>query len=55
MAVEVVEREAREITIPLGEYIELVRTAERVAVIERLCASNNYVSTEDLKSALKIK
>ena len=55
MAERDTEREITEITIPLEIYNEFIRITERIAVIERLCASNNYVSTEDLKSVFKIK
>jgi hypothetical protein len=43
------------ITITLEEYKELLRKAERIATVERMIASTNYVNVEDIEVALDIK
>ena len=41
-------------TITGDEYLELVRAAERIATVERLCKKKEYVSTGVIKAILNI-
>lgn len=43
------------IIISVDEYKELVEKAERVATVERLVNSNDYVSEKNILSVLGIK
>lgn len=43
------------ITITLEEYNELLRKAERIAVVERMCESKTYYSENDFVTVLGIK
>jgi hypothetical protein len=43
------------VTISSDEYKELLRKAERIATVERMIASTNYVNVEDIEVALDIK
>ena len=41
-------------TITLEEYAELIRAQERISVVERLIAENEYISTKDIAAVLGI-
>ena len=43
------------VEISVTEYHGLLRMAERVAAVERLCTRSKYVSVEDIKIILDIK
>ena len=43
------------ITITLEEYNELLRKAERIAVVERMYASKSYYSEDEIATVLGIK
>ena len=47
--------EENKITITAWRYAELIRTEERVRCLRRMMASNEYVSTGDVKAVLDIK
>ena len=43
------------VVLEKDEYTELIRKAERVAIIERELAKHDYISAEDLRIILNIK
>ena len=43
------------ITISTERYAELIRAAERTAIIERMIASNGYINTSDIAVVLDVK
>ena len=43
------------VEVPKSEYEKLVQKAERVDVVERLVAANEYVSTKDIVAILGIE
>ena len=43
------------VVLEKDEYTELVRKAERVAIIDRELAKHDYISAEDLRIILNIK
>lgn len=47
--------EMQMVSIPLSEYIELVRAAERVATVERIVEQNPWFIVDDILTALDIK
>lgn len=42
------------ITIPVYEYNDFIAMAERISTLERLYASNGFVSDKDVKTILCI-
>ena len=44
-----------EIKISISRYDELVKASERIAAVERMFKSGNYVSTDDIKVVLGIE
>jgi hypothetical protein len=47
--------EEKTVEITVQEYHELLRKAERIAAVERLCARSSYVCVDDVKHVLDIK
>lgn len=43
------------ITITLDEYRELLAKAERIATVERMIDSTNYVNVDEIKAILGIE
>ena len=47
--------EQKTITIPVEDFRNLIRQAERVAAVERLIANLKYVTVDDIKAVLGIE
>jgi hypothetical protein len=47
--------EQKTITIPLEDFRNLIRQAERVASVERMCEKLEYVTADQIKVVLDIK
>jgi hypothetical protein len=47
--------EQKTITIPLEDFRNLIRQAERVSAVERMIAKLKYVTVDDIKVVLDIK
>lgn len=47
--------EEKTVEITVQEYHELLRKAERIAAVERLCEKSDYVALEDVKIILCIE
>lgn len=46
--------EEKTVEITVAEYHELLRKAERIAVLERMVSTGNYVSTSDMLAVLDL-